>query len=164
MTAISVGDVLAWVKQPISLLLSFDVFVGPLIFGPGWISRDLGINQFVLQYRLAIGVSFVITFIVIIAALISLVSAYVSNKFWVRKQSKRLHDLTPQEKKILKMFVENNTRSIPLDVANGVVGGLVSEKIIYRSVNISLRGTVFSHNIQPWAWNYLRKNPHLIDD
>ena len=162
-----VSNVLAWIKQPIPYLLSFGFVLGLLIFGPGWIARDLGVNQVVSQYRWALGIGFIITFIAIMAALLSLAERhiidYVSNRLWLRRKAKRMHDLTPQEKQILRVFFENNTRSCSLNVANGVVGGLVAEEIIYRSANISQGGTVFSHNIQPWAWDYLRKNPHLID-
>jgi len=138
-----------------------------LIFGPRWIALDLGVNQVLSKYRWEIGIGFIITFIAIMAAMLSLagryITAYVSNRFWLRRQAKRLQDLTPQEKQLLRLFLENNTRSCPLNVTNGVVCGLVAEEIIYRSANISHGGTVFSHNIQPWAWDYLRKNPHLID-
>ncbi|MBU2802589.1 hypothetical protein HFV02_10085, partial [Acidithiobacillus caldus] len=55
------------------------------------------------------------------------------------------------------------TRSCTLNNASGVVGGLVAEEIIYRSSSMGQFGAYFSYNIQPWAWDYLRKNPHLID-
>ena len=162
-----VSNVLAWIKQPIPYLLSFSFVLGLLIFGPGWIARDLGVNQVVSQHRWALGIGFIITFIAIMAALLSLAERhiidYVSNRLWLRRKAKRMHDLTPQERQILKSFLENNTRSCTLNNASGVVGGLVAEEIIYRSSSMGQFGAYFSYNIQPWAWDYLRKNPHLID-
>lgn len=162
-----VSNILAWIKQPIRYLLVFGLVFGLLLFGPSWIVQDLGVGQFVSRYKWAIGIGFILTFIGIMVALLSLagryIYAYVSNRFWLRSKVKRLHDLTPQEKQILRFFLVHNTRSCLLNIADGVVSGLVADKIIYRSANISRGGTEFSHNIQPWAWDYLRKKPNLLN-
>lgn len=162
-----VSNILVFIKQPLPYLLSFSLVFGLLIFGPRWITMDLGINQVVSQYRWALGIGFIIIVMAIIAVVLSVageyITGYVANKFWLRKHVKRLHDLTPQEKRILRSFIENDTRSCLLNVTDGIVGGLVTEKIIYRSASVSRTGTLFSHNIQPWVWDYLRKNTQLLD-
>ena len=79
------------------------------------------------------------------------------------QRQKRLHDLTGKEKKILRAYIENETRSLQLPITSGVVNGLVSENIIYRSSSVGEGvGMKFAHNIQPWAREYLKENPELL--
>jgi hypothetical protein len=47
---------------------------------------------------------------------------------------------------------------------DGVIQGLVAEKILYRSANVGSLITGFAYNVQPWAWDFLNANPHVLVD
>ena len=76
---------------------------------------------------------------------------------------KRLRDLTPKEKQILSAYLAEDTRTQNLHINDGIVRGLEREKILIRVSGLSIEHTAFPYNIQPWVWNFLRKNPHLLD-
>lgn len=73
-----------------------------------------------------------------------------------------LSNLSKEEKAILSEYIDNDTKTNYYNINDGVIGGLVSTQILYRSTNISQMGSVFSYNIQPWAWEMLRKNPKYL--
>jgi len=74
-----------------------------------------------------------------------------------------LHSLSSEEKEYLNRYISNNTKTQYFDVRDGIACGLVGSHIIYRSSNLGHAGTWnFAHNIQPWAWEYLQKNKHLL--
>jgi len=75
----------------------------------------------------------------------------------------RLNTLTEDEKQILRFYIANNTRANSLKIDDGVVQGLANAQIIYRSASMGdlLRGWAF--NISDFAWEYLNKNPHLLN-
>ena len=74
----------------------------------------------------------------------------------------RLHSLTPAEKEALRPYIreEANTRSFVVN--DGVAGGLVGKGILYRSSNTGLF-MYFPYNLQPWARDYLKERPELLD-
>ena len=93
------GNILVFIRQPLPYLLSFCIVLGFLIFGPGWITQDLGVNQVVLQYRWAFGLGFAISIIGVLAIVLAVVSSHAKsffeNKVWHRRRIRRLYDLTP---------------------------------------------------------------------
>jgi len=75
--------------------------------------------------------------------------------------TERLHNLTAEEREILRGYIGNGTKTQLLDIQSGVVNELEEVFIIYRSSNIGhLSG--WSYNIQPWAWDYLNKHLELL--
>lgn len=75
--------------------------------------------------------------------------------------------LTPNQKKILKRFLDNNERSLVIP-RDETVKELEIRKFIYRTSTMSEPGPAyeafrFSYSIQPWAWNYLNENKNLVE-
>jgi len=73
-----------------------------------------------------------------------------------------LHDLTIEEKELLAEYIDNNTRTTSIKYSNGVAKELESSMVIRRASNMAHYHDVFPYNIQPWAWEYLSKNPELL--
>ena len=94
------------------------------------------------------------------------VGAFIRLKWLSRKlgnlREARLHDLTPAEKQILCGYILANQRTQYFHMEDGVPMGLVSEKILFVSTTMGSVLHGFAFNIQPWAWEYLSKNPDLI--
>jgi len=80
---------------------------------------------------------------------------------------KRLYQLTPEEKDILREYLRQNTRTLTL-VEDGVVMGLVKAGVIVRAgTRRSIRDARdrrVDYNLELWAWEYLQKNPQILDD
>ncbi|WP_054114300.1 super-infection exclusion protein B [Marinagarivorans algicola] len=80
----------------------------------------------------------------------------------LKKYQQRLHALTIEEKELLSEYINRNTRTISINYSNGVVKELEFEMVIRMASNIAYYHDVLPYNIQPWAWDYLTKNPGLL--
>ncbi|MDA0302086.1 MAG: super-infection exclusion protein B [Chloroflexi bacterium] len=60
-------------------------------------------------------------------------------------------------------YTSGKTRTQTLDMANGVVRSLEAAQVIARAASVSRGLTYFDYNIQPWAWDFLRQYPELLD-
>ncbi|MBO2610080.1 super-infection exclusion protein B [Shewanella algae] len=74
----------------------------------------------------------------------------------------KLHQLTPEEKVFLNQYIENDTKTVSARYTDGIVQELITNRVIRIASSMSQYGDVFPLNIQPWAWRYLKKKPHLV--
>lgn len=139
-----------------------------LLFLPSNVLDILGLDLLVGNYRPWIGGVWLIT--LSIGAVQwgrSVASWFYSKIRWkliVRPRLvKKLKDLSPSEKSFLAFYLLANTKVQYADINDGLVGELVSSRIIRRASQLSVYHTRFPFNIQPWAWEELRKNPELVD-
>ena len=161
-----------WLKltseQLLGLLLFVSTVLGALLFAPtGWITA-LGLQDISDEYKSIFGLALLLCVSLLIVRSVLWLSRYILGRFKEKRRMetmrRRLHSLTPRERDILRRYIEEETRTQYLDITDGVVRGLRSEAIIYQSANISVGHTVFAHNIQPWAWDYLTENPNLVNE
>ena len=150
---------------------SLVVVIGLMLWGPDRFVSGLGLAAFVGGYRAWLGLFFLLA---LIAALTPLcrplgeaISAFYMRFRVVFRGKKRLKHLTPGEKRILKSFIDKNTRIQRLTFDSGIIVGLEFDDIIYRATDASETtpgGSVLvDFSIRPWAWNYLRRNPNLLE-
>ena len=74
-----------------------------------------------------------------------------------------LENLSKDEKELLREFMDNDTKTRSFSLRDGVAMGLKSYNVLYISSNYT-RGLklMFPFNIQPWAWEMLKKNPKYL--
>jgi len=86
-------------------------------------------------------------------------------KYRARKREENeievLKQLTPVECTYLANYIFKETQTAYFAPSDGVVGGLESKGVLYRSSNLG-RVHKFAYNIQPWAYEQLSKNPQLL--
>lgn len=160
-----IATAIEWVRLLQRYLWGFIVVLALFLWGPRWLISGLGMSAVLSQDRLYFGLSFAVLLGMVLSDLISSTVRgpieRLEQVMWRKAKVKRLHDLTPHEKIILKKYIDHETRTQYLSIGDGVVSGLVHEEILYRSVNIgNLSG--FAYNIQPWAFDYLRQHPELL--
>ena len=63
----------------------------------------------------------------------------------------------------MSFYIDENTRTQELNLADGRVRELEYNKIVYRACDISKGFTDFDYNIQPWAWDYLNKHKEILE-
>jgi hypothetical protein len=139
---------------------------GALLFAPAPWLEHLGTTSLVTENRQWLGLAF------ITSTVLCLVAWTTSLWRWLRKSAarrsrhkhtlRRLHELTEDEKQILRYFLAKNTRANTLRLDDGVVQGLVRAGIIYRSAAIGNLLEGFAHNISDVAWDYLHEHPELL--
>ena len=79
-------------------------------------------------------------------------------------REKQLDFLTPEEQGYLTPYVKDSVNTQKFPVEDGVVGGLLTKGIVYRSSNVFDMVEGVPYNIQPWAKAYLLRHPELLAD
>ena len=146
------------VKQ-VTILLSLVTAV--LLFSPDVFIDKLGLMAFKKSYHSWIGLTFLFSTGFAIPNLVK--PFLLTGTPAGRKIKSYLRNLTPKECEILKQYIQKNTRTQYLDLTDGIVAGLEHNKILYQARNISAGDTTFAYNMQPVAWNYLKKNPDVLE-
>lgn len=157
---------LDWVKLPTKTLAAFCMVFGVMIFSSKTWLESFGLEGLVEDYRAYLGVGFLVTLALTVvnslAAVWKFIYPWIAEIHRVYLGRRRLQHLNPTEKKILRYYIDNQTRSQSLSILDGTVNVLQREKIIIRGSSIgSLHG--FDFIIQPWAWEYLNQNPRFLD-
>jgi hypothetical protein len=85
-----------------------------------------------------------------------------------KEQMKLLAELTKEEKNILKRYIDKGTKSLDLNIQNGVVSRLLGIGFLKLAFKVSYGGSkgsfTFPVNIQDWLWKELEKNPHYLSE
>lgn len=150
-------------------MFGISLITGFLLFGSDNLIDNVGLLEFVERYRMWIGIVFLSStafFIVhFIIGIWDSIKQGNTRRGISKMQKERLRNLTPAEKQVLRFYFVHNTRSQNLSFMNGTVRELEHLRIIYRPSNLG-RGydMQMSYNIQPFAWDYLKKRQYLLED
>jgi hypothetical protein len=161
-----IGKAVDFLKLPVKVFVALAIATGLLVLAPLTWLEAFGLDAFVSEYRPYIGAIFLVCLSVSLvsglAAVLRFYKAWFVAGFRIRQGKLHLKQLTPGEKELLAHYIDNQTRSQMLPLESGVVQMLVSRFIIQRASNM---GTIygFDYVIQPWAWEHLNKNRHLLD-
>jgi hypothetical protein len=151
---------LEFMKLAPRLLVALALAAGVMLFASDQLS------DFVLKYRSVLGVTLVVSVALVVTYIAVSLLGSIKNRWHQRRFRKqlieRLHDLTENEKQILRYYIANNTRANRLRIEDGVVQGLVSKGIIYQSAAMGNLLEGFDHNISEVAWDYLHSHPGLL--
>lgn len=161
------SKLIEWVKLKPRHFFTLAFATGVVLFAPGQAIDRLGMTEFVADYRGWMGLAFLVSFAAWLSYGISHVSSAILFRLglWrsVRAGREYLKVLSPPEREILRQFIQGDTKTVNLDLASGDHHQLELNNVIYRPRSVSQRLTYFDYNIQPWAWDYLRKHPGLLD-
>jgi len=158
---------ISWLKLPHRAAWPIVIVTGILLWGPEPFAKGLGLDLFLEKYRTWVGVAFLFF---LVTGLLPVVP-WCANKFQKSIERKRTHQkrleliskLTPEEKELLKQFIENNTKAQDLNIQDGVVSRLLVLDFLVVAYKISyggMRGSfTFPVNIQDWLWDELHDNP-----
>lgn len=144
---------------PVAFVTGFALFSSPTILD------IFGIASLVSQYRAYLGAAFLISVAIITVhwsvQLYSIVEKRIASAKSVKSLQDRLHNLTEYEKRILRYYLKYQTKTAYLPLHDGVINGLILDGVVFRVTNVGNPNN-WAHNIQPWAWDYLNKTPHLL--
>jgi hypothetical protein len=141
-----------------------------LLFLPPGTVEAMGLEEFRSTYRTWLGVGWLssASLLGVHAAAGAVRQVGAGWRRWRvhRRLHKALHDLTFDEKLLLRKFVVEGETTLYQSISDGVAQGLVAKTILFRSSNLSVPGTpgvVFPYNLQPYALRALSKNPSLLE-
>jgi len=156
-----------WLKLTPRYLFAISLGTGLLLFGPMSVLERLGLFKFLAEYRAWLGTVFIAATTIWVSHGLAQVGnvglAWLKEKNAIRIRRSELKDLSPQERAILRKFIDGNTKTIALNIRSGVHAALELRQVIYRASTVSSYDTYFDYNIQPWAWDYLRGHQKVIE-
>lgn len=163
----AVRSIISFLRLPPVCLAIVALGCFVLLFAPpSWLAR-LGFGEQVEPYRPYVGLALVISSaglsVLAAQALWNWFGERIGRRKAIRLLHSRLQALTEGEKQILRYYLQEETRTNILRIEDGVVQGLAQAEIIYLASTISDCGTEFAYNISDPAWEYLQKNPDLVN-
>src|SRR6266581_2003731 len=128
-------SLLSWIKLPKNVVWPIVLVSGFLLWGPEKVNKGLGLDLFIHEYRIWIGVAFLFFLATGLLPVLPWTFSFIKKKhqeLLVHKQlMQKLRELTPEEKDILRLYLANDTKAQDL-------------------------------NIQDWLWNELKNNPEHL--
>lgn len=159
-----------WINLGVAPVIGLLILSSILIFLPDPALQLIGVKALSEHYELHIGIMFLFSIAFLLAyslhALwINLLGQLLREKASLYFLKKEANDLTEEEKKLLKSFVDNDTRSMNLSLKDPIVLGLEKRQFLVRTGTIGTdpMSMSFPFSIQPWAWEHLNKHSELLN-
>lgn len=71
--------------------------------------------------------------------------------------------LSKVEKEILALYIQNDTTTIAFEIRDGIVNGLISKGILFRTSNLTNPMSYnLDTNINSWVWEFLHNQPDFL--
>lgn len=158
--------ILGIVKYTAKFFVLVAIGSGLLLFSKKEFIEKLGMHQTVTDYKQYIGMAFFVSALVSVSNITTFIYKKITSKIRSKKvrriQEKRLHSLNPIEKRILLYYFIHGTNTQALPINDGTVRELEVNRIIQRTSQLSQLGVNFPYNLNPWARDYITKNPELL--
>lgn len=159
---------LNWLKTTPQYLFAISIICAILLFLKSDAIGILGLEEFRTENRTYIGIVFLISTALLASYPIKSLADWA--KVWLRNYRQYrygldfLKKLSPEQKIIIQKFMDKNTRSMTLEFDDGNVKELATYGIIYLPHRITRLeyGRFTDYNMQPWAFDHLKKHPNLI--
>ncbi len=159
-------QILEWFKLSTKQAFIICVISSILLFGTDGLLTKIGLIGVKEELKLWLGFTWLFSLSFVAANILEPALKYIAKKikwyFNLKESQKRLHKLTPDEKRVLSEYIDRNTRTTSLHYSDGVAKELEAAMIIRQASNLSHYRDVFAYNIQPWAFEYLMKHPDLL--
>lgn len=140
---------------------------GILLFSPEAFIQKIGVDTFASSNRQWLGLTFLVSGVLWGVYVAATCRSWIADGFSKRRLRRqiiqKLSSLTEGEKQILRYYYAEDTRANVLDIGDGVVQGLVANRIIYRSASVGSLVEGFAHNITDVAWEYIFTNPQVLE-
>jgi len=153
-------------SQTPKVLLGLALFCLAALIAPDYLLREIDFLPYTGSSRQWLYITLLLSLCLLSSHIVFGLSSFFKGRLngWVivHRGKKRLEDLTRAEKEILRGYIENDTMTQTFDCRDGSVLALENEHIIYRASEIGMESMDFPFNIQPWARQYLKRNPGLL--
>jgi hypothetical protein len=151
-------------KIPAAFLVAIVCVLALILFIPDEIAKTLAVDEFRKNYRVFLGPAFLLAISFSVARLFMFILGGHYQRKALKAKQQNLHKLTPEEKGYLVPFIEGQQNSVYVGMDDGIMAGLRAKGITYLAANMGSVLDGFAFNLQPWAREYLEKNPGLLND
>ncbi|EPN7235041.1 super-infection exclusion protein B [Vibrio vulnificus] len=150
-------------KIPAAFLVAIITVLALILFLPEEYAKTVAVDGFRELYRVYLGPAFLLTLSFCVARIYMFFMRSHNQRKVLKAKHESLHKLTPEEKGYLLPFIEEQLNSINVGMDDGVMAGLRSKGITYCATSMGSVLDGFPFNLQPWAREYLEKNPTILN-
>lgn len=162
-----IDGIIGWIKLSPKYLIPIAILAAALLFLPSDALSKFGVDDFVNEYRMWIGIVGLLTFALLLTHFMYWLKDIVTKKLRTARSLKAakdsLRNLTPEEQIVLADYILRQTKSRTLRVQSGVAMSLEHAHIIYLASKLGTLMGGFAYNLQPWAWDELNAHPELLE-
>ena len=130
------SKLLDWIKLSPKYLLAISLASAVLLFANSGFLEHTGLQELSTEYRPWVGGIFLVSTSLLASHFIYELLTWARKRYGkltkLKHAKKRLHNLTPEERDILRGYIIGNTRTQYLSLDDGVVHGFEAERIVYR--------------------------------
>lgn len=156
------SKILDFIKLKPQYALPVFMATGAVLFFPEEWLTTLGLKDIRDDWKVLLGVAFLLSASILATYVVFGCKGFLAERWMLKRKQRGLHALTPDQKKILREYIDRQSKTQSLPCQNGVVSSLVAEKIICQSTAVPVLGTIYAYRIQEWAWEYLTKHRELL--
>jgi hypothetical protein len=133
-----------------------------LLFVPATFLDHMGLAQFRQRFLPYVGVITLLSASLLFTHGAAFVVDWLKSKRNLNLRNKLLRSLTSAEMEALRPYIVDDANTQEFEIGSGIAGGLEAKRILYRSSSLSF-GFHSPYNIQPWAREYLKRHPELLN-
>ena len=157
--------ILEWLKDPAKYLVPIAITCATLIVLPPAAIESLGLTAISKEYKPHFSIVLLFCTSVVVWGGVRFTWGWVWKKYrahqHVGNARKRLCTLTEDEKRVLRGYIQEKTKTRVFDIFDGVVGGLENLGVLHKSTGIG-QAPHMAYNIDEWAWHYLNEHPETL--
>lgn len=150
-------------RIPTLLLVALGASAAFILFIPESLAATLALDEFRRTHRIYLGPGLVVVGAWLVTRLLAMAAAPLKQRRNLRQLQNSLATLTAEEKGYIAEFVETGRATVLVPMEDGIMGSLMSRRIVYRSSNVFDVVEGVPYSLQPWARQYLEANPHVLD-
>ena len=160
------AQIIDYLKNSQTLALPVSIASTIALSAPSQLITWLGFDGLAQNLKPYLGAALVLSMAVMIASacrwLATAAREWANQRRICRIRVSAIKKLGSDEIKILRSYVEKNTKTGHIDLTNGAIASLINAEILYKASDYALHSGEVAVNITPWAWDYLNEHKQVI--
>lgn len=151
-------------KVPAQVWLAVVLATGAVLLAPAPLADRLGVAALRNTHGPYFGLAFILATSMLLAKALAFVGRIVKDYARRWRDYRQLAYLTPDQKAVLRRYIDEDTCTLNFRIDNGVAQGLLYVGLLQRTSDLVdlIDGTPY--NMPPWLWRLLKKRPELLKD
>ena len=125
---------LAWIKHRKGVVWASVIVLGLVLWGPMWLMSGLGLEAFPNDYRIYIGLVFVVSLVLALAPPLDAGYKYLALKYQVRQKQRRAREyiphMTKRDRVIIGYLLHHNQKMFEANISGERAKRLVAKGIV----------------------------------
>ncbi len=148
-------------KVPAQVWLAVALASGVVLFAPSALADAMGLQALRGAHRVYLGAGLILAVAMLLSRLLAFAGQEIQVHLLRRRDAQQLHYLAPDQKALLKRYIDEDVSTLYLEFTDAVAEGLESLGLIHRCSRFDM-ATGLGFMIRPWLLVRLKKRPELL--